>query len=44
MTKIEIYDFNYKELRKMAEEEDTTIAEIVDDIIEAYKTHVLNED
>lgn len=44
MTNISIYDTDFEEIEKMANEEDTTIAEIVADIIQAFKIHVLNEE
>ena len=33
MTKIDIYDNNYKVLEAYAEENDTTIAEVIDDLV-----------
>ena len=43
MTKIEIYDNNLKFLKKWAEEEDTTIAEVVDELIALHHVHIANE-
>lgn len=44
MTKIEIYDEDYKKIEKLASEEYTTIAEVVADILVAFKIHVLDEE
>ena len=37
MTKIEIYDDTYEEIEKIADEENTTIAELIADMLEAFK-------
>ena len=43
MKRIDIYDDNYADLEKMAEADDTTIAEVLADIIYAYHYHVLDD-
>ncbi|MBP5454274.1 MAG: ribbon-helix-helix protein, CopG family [Lachnospiraceae bacterium] len=37
MKKIEIYDCDYEALEAMAEDEDISTAELIADILEAYK-------
>jgi len=42
MTNITIYDSDFDQLQKWADESDTTVAETLADIIECYKIHVLD--
>ena len=44
MTNVNIYDSDYEQIEKWAKENDTTVAEVVADVIDAYKTHVLDEE
>lgn len=44
MKKIDIYDTDFEDLETWANFEDTTIAETLADIIEAYKVHVLGKE
>lgn len=44
MKKINIYDDDFKILKQWAEEDDTTIAEVLADVIKGYKIHVLDEE
>lgn len=44
MTNVNIYDSDFEILEKWADENDTTVAEVVADIIDAYKVHVLDEE
>lgn len=44
MTNVGIYDSDFEQIEKWAEESDTTVAETVADIVECYKVHVLDKE
>lgn len=42
MKNIAIYDTEFEFFEKIADQEDTTVAEVVADVVEGFKIHVLD--